>query len=213
MAVAEARGCNRAGSSADAARLARSERRELLLDAAARLLAGGDAESVTMEAVAAQAGVSRALVYKHFENRHDLLAALYERESGRLHAALAADVEAAGDLAGMFGALIRGAVAAQASRGPAFAVLASSGARTRAQREVQRRRDERTLRYFTRHAVEELGMDERSAALGVGIALNAIPSVLTWWRHRPGDGDRLADAYVSMVMGGLRELALGDRAT
>ena len=108
----------------------------------------------------------------------------------------------------MLRALVRGALAAQASRGPAFAVLASSGARTPGQREVQRRRDQRTLRYFVRHAVDELGMDERSAALGVGIALNAIPSVLA----RGVSGRRtttallLVDGYVSMVMGGLREL-------
>ncbi len=34
-----------------------------------------------MEAVAERAGVSRPLVYKHFANRGELLASLYQRES------------------------------------------------------------------------------------------------------------------------------------
>jgi AcrR family transcriptional regulator len=33
-----------------------------------------------MEAAANRTGVSRALVYKHFANRQELLASLYERE-------------------------------------------------------------------------------------------------------------------------------------
>src|SRR6185437_4284278 len=87
-------------------RLARSNRRDALLDAAADLVAAGDVESVSMEAVAEQAGVSRPLVYKHFANRSELLAALYQRESALLHSELAAEVQAAVTLEEMFRALI-----------------------------------------------------------------------------------------------------------
>src|SRR5437764_12764065 len=78
------------------ARLGREERRDAILDAAAALVAAGDVEAVSMETVAERAGVSRPLVYKHFANRGELLAALYDREAALLHAELAADVEAAG---------------------------------------------------------------------------------------------------------------------
>ncbi|HET9560157.1 MAG TPA: helix-turn-helix domain-containing protein, partial [Actinomycetota bacterium] len=61
-------------------RVGRAERRELLLDAAAALVRAGDAGSVSMEAVAEEAGVSRPLVYKHFANRDELLGELYRRE-------------------------------------------------------------------------------------------------------------------------------------
>ena len=40
---------------------------------------------VSMEAVAERAGVSRPLVYKHFANRDELLAAAYRREASKLH--------------------------------------------------------------------------------------------------------------------------------
>src|SRR5205807_6145159 len=103
------------------ARLGRAERRDAILDAAEALVASGDVEAVSMETVAERAGVSRPLVYKHFANRGELLAALYEREAALLHAELAADVEAAGTVDEMFRALVRGALRAQASRGATLA--------------------------------------------------------------------------------------------
>src|SRR6266702_5092354 len=108
-------------------RLARADRRDLLLDAAAELVAAGDVEAVSMEAVAERAGVSRPLVYKHFANRDDLLAAVYQRESTLLHAELTADVSAAESLEETFRALIHGALRAQASRGATFAALRMAG--------------------------------------------------------------------------------------
>src|SRR5438105_7117081 len=97
-------------------RLPRADRRDGLLDAAAELVAAGDVEAVSMEAVAERAGVSRPLVYKHFANRNELLAAVYQRESALLHTELTADVSAAETLEETFRALIHGALRAQASR-------------------------------------------------------------------------------------------------
>src|SRR5216683_181233 len=82
-------------------RLVAADRRDRLLDAATELLASGD-DAVSMESVAARAGVSRPLVYKHFANRSELLAAVYERESNLLHRELAAAVNAAGTLEDKF---------------------------------------------------------------------------------------------------------------
>ena len=158
-----------------------------------------------MESVADAVGVSRALVYKHFGNRQELLGALYERESAQLHKQLAADVAAATGLAEMLRALITGALAAQASNGATFAALGHAGARTRPQRELQRRRDGRTLRLFKAQAVEEFGIDERIAGGVLAVGLSAIPAVLAVWRERPTPDHAalLADSYVAMVLGGL----------
>lgn len=59
------------------ARLGRAARREALLDVAAGLVGSGQLDAVTMESVAEASGVSRALVYRHFANRAELLGALY----------------------------------------------------------------------------------------------------------------------------------------
>lgn len=59
----------------------RSERaRCAVLDAAAELLTGGGIEAVTMEAIAARAGVSKATVYKWWPSRaHVMLESLFSR--------------------------------------------------------------------------------------------------------------------------------------
>ena len=186
-----------------------SGRRDLLLDAAAQILAGGHADEVTMETVATRAGVSRALVYKHFAHRKELLGALYERESSLLHRQLSAAVQECDRLEEMLRALVEGALAAQATRSATFVALVVEGARPAGQRARQRRRDGRTLRYFTDQAVTELGIDRELAEQAMRMALVGIASVLETWRRRatPENARSLSEMYVSMVMGGLRALA------
>src|SRR5437867_2742710 len=125
-------------------RLAGADRRDALLDAAVELVAAGRIEAISMEAVAERAGVSRALVYKHFANRHELLAAVYQREAMLLHEELTAAVAATRTLEDMFRALIHGALRAQASRGATFAALRAAGLRTTERRSEQRQRDRTT---------------------------------------------------------------------
>jgi AcrR family transcriptional regulator len=184
-------------------------RRDSLLDAAGSLVASGDVAGVTMESVATASGVSRALVYKHFANRHDVLAALFERESRLLHRQLTQAVAHAVGLEAKFRALVEGALAAQSSRGATFAALMNQGGRAADQRAVQRRRDGATVRYFADLAVAEFGLKERQAITGVRLALGAIALVLQQWRHRPTPehAEQLADAYVAFAMGGLRILS------
>ena len=196
----------------DSVRLARADRRGVLLDAAAELVAAGDVEAVSMEAVAERAGVSRPLVYKHFANRSDLLAAVYQRESALLHAELTTDVSAAETLEETFRALIHGALRAQASRGATFAALRVAGLRTRERREEQRQRDRTTLRYFAGQAVREFGLDRPQAKAAVAILLGAIDAALAQYRARPtrDHAALLEDTYVSLAMGGLGQLS-GER--
>src|SRR3954447_3739692 len=69
-------------------RLARDERREQLVDAAAAVLEGRDPAEVTFEEIADAAGVSRALVYNYFGDRNGLLEGVYQRNGDRLQIAV-----------------------------------------------------------------------------------------------------------------------------
>jgi AcrR family transcriptional regulator len=60
------------------------ERRRQLLAVGAQLFASRSYEVVQMDEVATRAGVSRALLYKHFPNKRDLLAAVYRQAADRL---------------------------------------------------------------------------------------------------------------------------------
>jgi AcrR family transcriptional regulator len=74
-------------------------RREQLLDAAKALVAESGFHAVSIEAVARRAGITRPIVYRHFDDLAALLEALVERETVRALAQLQAFVprELAGD--------------------------------------------------------------------------------------------------------------------
>jgi AcrR family transcriptional regulator len=65
-------------------RLHRLERREQLLQACLVAFARDGLEVTTMDSIAAAAGVSKPLVYRHFHNRREALTAVVEQESERL---------------------------------------------------------------------------------------------------------------------------------
>jgi AcrR family transcriptional regulator len=189
----------------ESGRLSRADRRDALLDAAVELVVSGDADAVSMEAVAERAGVSRPLVYKHFANRGELLAAVYQREARLLHRELAAEVGAAETVEGMFRTLIRGALRAAADRGHVFSALRSAAGRNRELRREQRGRDVETVRAFAGRAMRELGLDRRRATATTATLLAAIDPILTQWRLRPTAENALLleEIYIGMVRGAL----------
>ncbi|MFE2328171.1 TetR/AcrR family transcriptional regulator [Streptomyces sp. NPDC059385] len=65
-------------------RLTPVERRARLLAVGAQLFAQHPYEDVLMEDVAERAGVSRALLYRHFAGKQDLFAAVFRQASDRL---------------------------------------------------------------------------------------------------------------------------------
>ncbi|WP_134730724.1 TetR/AcrR family transcriptional regulator [Amycolatopsis nivea] len=67
-------------------RLAPDQRRAELLDVGAQLFAELPYEQVQMDRVAERAGVSRALLYRHFPKKSVLFAAIYQRAAEQLQA-------------------------------------------------------------------------------------------------------------------------------
>jgi AcrR family transcriptional regulator len=65
-------------------RLSPADRRAQLLAVASRLFAVHPYDDVLMEDVAGQAGVSRALLYRHFPSKHALFAAVYQQAADQL---------------------------------------------------------------------------------------------------------------------------------
>jgi AcrR family transcriptional regulator len=71
-------------------RLPASERRGLLLDRALSLFAERGYGAVSVGEIAEATGVTKPVIYEHFESKADLYVRLVEREAGALHASLAA---------------------------------------------------------------------------------------------------------------------------
>lgn len=70
-------------------RLPRAERREQLLDVTKRIVGADGLHAVSIDRVAREAGISRPIIYEHFNDLNGLLTALLDREGGRALAQLA----------------------------------------------------------------------------------------------------------------------------
>ncbi|MDQ1404041.1 MAG: hypothetical protein QOG03_2357 [Actinomycetota bacterium] len=64
--------------------LARPERRAAILGAAATAFVGGGFSETSMDDVAAEAGVTRLIIYRHFASKEELYSAVLERVAARL---------------------------------------------------------------------------------------------------------------------------------
>ena len=67
-------------------RLSPDQRRAELVDVGAQLFAEQPYDQVQMDRIAERAGVSRALLYRHFPTKNALFAAIYQRAAGALQA-------------------------------------------------------------------------------------------------------------------------------
>lgn len=201
-----ATGTRRAGR---APRLRRADRREALLDAAISIALEQGVDAVSMDTVATRARVSRPLLYKHFANAAELLAAAYRREMLLLDAEVAAAVDQADGLEDAVRALVRAVIQESQARGTLLTRLVRAGARDTQTRQDQRAREARTVRFFARLAGEELGLGQRDAIGAARVLLTGIDSIIHQWHERPSAEQRhlLEDLYVAVFLGGMQAVA------
>jgi AcrR family transcriptional regulator len=72
-------------------RLRRAERREQILDAATRAFARAGFAATGLDDVAAEAGITRVLLYRHFDSKADLYRAALERACSRIAGSVGSD--------------------------------------------------------------------------------------------------------------------------
>ncbi|MDN5859590.1 MAG: TetR/AcrR family transcriptional regulator [Pseudonocardia sp.] len=72
-------------------RLRRAERREQILDAATRAFARSGFAGTGLDDVAAEAGITRVLLYRHFDSKADLYRAVLDRACERLQRSVGSD--------------------------------------------------------------------------------------------------------------------------
>jgi len=89
-----------------------AERREQLLDVTKQVVSEQGFHDVSIEAIARRAGITRPVVYAHFDDLEALLGAMLEREATRALAQLATilptELPSEGDRAGALVAALRG---------------------------------------------------------------------------------------------------------
>ncbi len=168
-------------------RLPAAERRALIEQAAARLFAERGYEATTVEEICAAAGVSKPMLYRHFDSKRELCMRLLERRRDELAAApLGTFLDTEGSveerLAAMIDAWFSHVAEHPYSSRLLFQDITGDAELTELQRELRRRQraaDVALLREFgpplAEAELEPLGEIIRSSLTGLAL----------WWLERP----------------------------
>jgi AcrR family transcriptional regulator len=138
----------------------KAQTRALIVDALVAALAAGELEQATHEGLARRVGVSRQTVYRHFPDREQLMAALWERLNARF-AAPGLPTDEAGllaRLAPMYAAFDRDAD---------LVAIAQSTPQGRAMRMAVRTKRAEAFRQATAAATD--GLPEREAVMATAV--------------------------------------------
>ncbi len=189
-------------------RMSAEQRRDSLVDIALDLLRDSGAESVTIGSVAEIAGVTRTLVYKHFENRQDLIQGVYRREAAKLHVLIRDRVVAEQGFEAKLRAFVAAVLSAIDTHGWLFSP-AEPQTQEAGFRDAQAQRDRRTVGDFAKMASNEFGLSLREATSALGILLSGMASLRLQARVLTSEADReaLGGLYVDLVLAALKGLA------
>jgi AcrR family transcriptional regulator len=189
-----------------AARLSAKERREHFLDVTAHLVIERGVESVTMEAVAAAAGVSKGLGYAYFSNRNELLLSLLNRELGELQRRTSEEISQARDFDNRIRASVRAWFDVMSERGALISTLLQAQAIQGPLAERRQAYNQETQDFYGRIIMKEFGIPRQKAVAAAAILLAGLNGIIERWRR--GDPRALLEeTYVDVVLGALREMA------
>ena len=144
----------------------RAARREALLDAADRIVQR-DGPAATMAVIAAEAGITKPVLYRHFGDKHGLYAALGDRYTSALLAQLQAALDAGSDRRDRVRRTVDAYLSAIQARPQVYRFLVLSDESPVASSQV---------RTFTRRLSEQL-------AEGMAAELGAAPLRAAVWAH------------------------------
>jgi AcrR family transcriptional regulator len=189
------------------ARMTREARREHFLDVAADLITERGVEAVTMEGVAAAAGVSKGLGYAYFDNRGELLVALFQRELAVYQQRTRERLAVAADFEERLRTVVGGWFDMVAERGQLLGTLLQAS-QVQAALQPHRSRYYRNLEeFYGRMAAEELGVPKRKAVIASAILIAGLSGVVDRWVECRDPRKLLEETFVEAAVGALRNLA------
>lgn len=188
-------------------RLRAPERREQLLASANRIVERTGFETLTMERVAAEAGVSKPVVYNHFANADEVAAAVARREVERLDREVAARMATAETFDDRLSAMIDPYLDAFLAPRSVLRRLALQRPNGGARQEATDGRLRQVLGFITDEISRHFEIPPRDAGLAAATLYAGFEGASTYalvTRADRADVDRVLHAIID---GGLRELA------
>lgn len=182
-------------------RMARAERREQILDAATRAFARTGFTGTGLDAIAAEAGVTHVILYRHFDSKSELYRAVLDRACTQLADSVGVDDYDEGSI----GALVRAA----AVDPDGFRLLFRHAAREPEFRDVIDTIRAASTEIAGHHLTERIpdGPWRRWAARLLPTV--TLEAVIAWLDTGQPDPDRAAE-HISHAIDGVIHAALGE---
>jgi AcrR family transcriptional regulator len=184
-------------------RLRRSARREQILAAATRAFARGGFAATSLDDVAAEAGISRVILYRHFESKADLYRAVLERATARLGAAVGAGDYTSESVDALIGAAVEDP--------DGFRLLFQHAAREPEFRQ-QMDRFQASMTAVAHRQLAQIILDASWARWAAHLApMVTVEAIIAWLDVGQPDREQAAD-HIRQVLGGVI-LAAGGMGT
>ncbi|HET9160696.1 MAG TPA: TetR/AcrR family transcriptional regulator [Caulobacteraceae bacterium] len=185
-----------------APRLSTERRHEQILESAARLILAEGVGRCTLETTAAAAGISKALIYRHFSSREDLLKAVLLREYDMMDAHGLGGFSEAQSLERYFADYLPKVFQYLIERGPVIRAMFNDRSVANQLRDLDAARRASVSQFYRDKAEATFGVDPRLALLGVLLTANAPVAsarALKSFHVEPKDA---AEFWTTFLMGG-----------
>jgi len=189
-----------------ARRLSPEARRQSIVDAAVELILETGHSSCTLEQVAARAGISKALIYKYFPRREELLKALMEREFKALSGRGLDSIPAKVSVEQVIRSTVAQALRYYHDHGPILRLLSSDPDIAELTRNGNRSSRTSTTNYFMKLLMERYQVPKDVALIAVTLVVNAPIQSMTYLRRHEIDIDRTIEVWTEFIIGGWQAL-------
>ncbi len=187
-------------------RLTGDERKTNFLDAAQAMIRQRGLEALTMEGLAAHCNVNKALPYRHFANRDDVLVALFDKETSEFDVRLAKAMTKASGFEASLGVLVRtwcGDLESGIGTPELMHARTTDG-------QLEARRRVRTLvaaDYIADLIQTSYDLRRADAKLAAAVLLAGSQGLAAIWRATDANQGRLIESFVKMSVGAVAAIA------
>jgi AcrR family transcriptional regulator len=202
----ERRACNY-DDVASGSRPDRAERREYFLDITARLVQTEGLAMVTMERVAALAGLSKPVIYSHFADRGELLRSLLERCWRSVDQSVQVRLRTARTFDECLEALVVGYFDEIAAQGALVRLMIGNASQEPAVEQARRARQRAAEVEWSEFYQRRAGLPPNVADACAAILRSALQGASEYWIDRPGTTpDDAIDTCLQIMRAGVARL-------
>jgi AcrR family transcriptional regulator len=181
-------------------------RRRSIVDSAVELILATGHSSCTLEQVAQHAGISKALIYRYFSKREELLKAILEREFEALRGRGLDSIPTKVPVERVIRGTVERSLRYYHDHGPILRLLSSDPSVADLTRAGNRSARSSTTDYFVNRLHKHYGVPRDVALIAVTMTVNAPIHSMAHLRRRDTDIDRTIDVWTEFIIGGWQAL-------